>query len=88
MTARFKDSKTRLRVAGIGVVSSSNLTDEMAKRLINLNGAYAKYITFDNGKTGKSGGSKSVKGSGSKGGDSKGGESSKGGEESKESQGS
>lgn len=88
MTAKFKNPKTRLRVAGIGVVSSSNLTDEMAKRLINLNGAYSKYITFDDGKSGKSGPGKGAKSGGSKpakGGDSSSGEGSSEGQESKES---
>ena len=72
LEVRFINPKTRLRVAGIGVISNSNLSVEMAQRLLKMNGKYAQLITFDDGKkTGKTGGSKSVKKSE---GDSKGGE--------------
>lgn len=42
--ARFKDPKKRLRIRGLGIVSSSNLTNELAGRIIKLNPAYAKFL--------------------------------------------
>ena len=66
--ARFNKPNTRIKVAGIGIVSNSNLTDEMAQRLISSNPKYAQLINLENGKSGKRGdskrGSKSVEGPG------------------------
>ena len=64
--AKFINPQTRIKVAGIGVISNGNLTDEMAQRLVSLNGKYAQLIDLENGKEkrGKSGGSKPAKKSG------------------------
>ena len=43
--AKFKKANTLLKVRGIGVVNDNNLTDDLAKRLIDRNPAYASMIT-------------------------------------------
>ena len=44
--AKFNKPGTRLKVKGIGTVSDVGLTEELARRLIDRNPAYAKIITL------------------------------------------
>ena len=70
--AKFKKPGTRIKVAGIGVVTEVGLTDELARRLIDRNPAYASIITLEHTKPKAKAPSNDKK-------ESKGGDSDKGG---------
>ena len=64
---RFKNPSTALSIRGLGVVTSNNLTDDIAVRILGRNSSYSKYLINDDKVKVKDGGSPKS-GGGSKGG--------------------